>query len=147
MNIFSRMRLFSQSTPGMEWMYTLARKTGIVAFVLRIRQRLDPERKERSQRYEAFYRQHEKQFQAIPALLEDELSRRTFERMVDFRRTCNWKDLKGIVVTPQYFQKDIFGPVEDEVFVDGGAYVGDTIESFMKNFAGGGTKNICLGTL
>lgn len=41
------------------------------------------------------------------------------------------------MVSPQYFVQDILKPVENEVFVDGGAYIGDTILSFISEFGKG----------
>ena len=138
MSIFTSLRHFSQTTPGLEWLYEWARLSGITDFVLAIRRRLNHELENNKGQFELFCRQHEKELQATAELLEDDYSRDVFARIIDLRRTGNWKALKGIVVKPQYFQKDIFGPVEDEVFIDGGAFIGDTIRGFVKDFAGGG---------
>ena len=40
--------------------------------------------------------------------------------------------LRCIVVSPQYFVPDIIGPLKEEVFIDGGAYTGDTITSLYR---------------
>lgn len=75
-------------------------------------------------------------------MLEDETSRRTLECVLRFRCTNDASALKGIVKWPQYFQEDVFGPVEDEVFVDGGAFIGDTLDQFVKKFSKGQYKRV-----
>ena len=115
---------------------------GITDVVLAIRRSLNHELENNCSQFDSFYHQHEKELQATAELLEDDYSRDVFARSIDLRRTGNWKALKGIVVKPQYFQKDIFGPVENEVFVDGGAFIGDTIKSYVENFGGRGYKKI-----
>ena len=95
----------------------------------------------RQEEFKVFCNEHSAELKQVYDMLEDDFSRLTFEKLLDFRRTGDPKALEGIPVYPQYFQKDVFGPVEDEVFVDGGAYVGDTILPFMK-YCGGGYKRI-----
>ena len=90
---------------------------------------------------------HETELSQLREMLADERSRYTLDKLLAFRRTSDRSLLKDIEVQPQYFQKDIFGPVENEVFVDGGGYVGDTIESFIQSFAGGGIKGYIPGNL
>lgn len=97
--------------------------------------------------FRAFSDSHEAELSKVYEMLEDDLSRTTFKKILEFRREPKEGMLRDIERYPQYFQKDIFGPVEDEVFVDGGAFVGDTVGSFVKDFARGGVqKNLCLGT-
>ena len=81
---------------------------------------------------------HSQELTKLSDMLEDDFSRHTLERVLEFWKTWDMHVLKDILVEPQYFQKDIFGPVKDEVFLDGGAYIGDTVMSFIKNFSGGG---------
>lgn len=92
--------------------------------------------KEEGKKFQKFYEQHEKEFKKLSEMLEDDFSRYTLDKVVEYRKTHNIHVLKDIIVQPQYFQKDIFDLGKDEVFIDGGAYVGDTIQDFIK--IGGG---------
>lgn len=116
-----------------------ARKTGMI-HLLHMFDEVSREKNwttEDMEKVEAFYAEHYEQFKKLEESLEDELSRTTLHQVMEYRKTKKMSALKGIVTWPQYFQKDIFGPVDDEVFVDGGAYNGDTVDSFIKNFMGG----------
>lgn len=68
--------------------------------------------------------------------LEDEKSKRTMEaylsghvELLEFPMLDVWKEED---VDNQYFPEDIVSLTEQEVFVDCGAYTGDTLESFLK---------------
>lgn len=72
--------------------------------------------------------------------LEDEKSKRTMEdylkghiELKNFPMTNVWQinDIKN-----QYFPEDIISLKENEVFVDCGAYTGDTLDSFFKRVKG-----------
>ncbi len=110
---------------------------------------INPEtRKMEQDKHERYLRsddQHKEEINRLFDMLEDDLSRYTLEKVLAYRQSWDKTVLTDIISYPPYFQKDIFGPVKDEVFVDGGAYIGDTIESFVNEF-GGVQKNICLGT-
>ena len=116
----------------------LWRNSGVALFL----RNSEPEMKKWHESYTQSDIDHKEELSQLSAMLEDDLSRRTLEKVLEYRRTWNKRVLKDIVLPSQYFQNDIFCTVEDEVFVDGGAFVGDTIEEFVKNFAGGGYKRI-----
>ena len=90
---------------------------------------------ERKKNFKRFYKEHENDFNKLYDLLEDDLSKKTMNCIIKYRLTLNKKYLSNIVVKPQYFQKDIIKPLKDEVFIDAGAYIGDTIEE-LSNFGG-----------
>ena len=126
------------------------RKLGIGRYLTRIVNENDPQYQQimrtRREEHQSFYALHEQQIGRVAEMLEDDFSRQTLDRVMEYRRTGDVSALKSVCVQNQYFQTDIFGPVKDEVFVDGGAYIGDTIESFLEKFAwGGGTKGSMLG--
>lgn len=64
--------------------------------------------------------------------LGDNLSKIIFESMVSARINKNIDLLGRTCETKQYFPQDIFEWNDEEVFVDGGAYDGDTIEAFLE---------------
>ena len=114
------------------------KKMGVGDYLRRNRLERSGQTIELREKYKAFCSQHTEELKKLSEMLEDDFSRFTLERVLKYRTTFDVNMLNGVRVLPQYFQKDIFGPVKDEVFVDGGAFVGDTIGSFLKDFAGGG---------
>ena len=86
------------------------------------------------------FSEHKGEIDQVMNILEDDFSRETLKKVIMLRETGDLSCLQGYIVYPQYFQLDIFRPVENEVFVDGGAYTGDTIDDFVHKFMrGGGT--------
>jgi FkbM family methyltransferase len=83
--------------------------------------------------FESCYHKNKSKFKEVYNLLEDEESRQTYKAVMEFRRTYEYKALKGHISYPQYFVKEIFRQYKDEIFVDGGAYTGDTIISMAKS--------------
>ncbi len=76
-----------------------------------------------------YYAGHHKEIERARELLDPQ-GREEFDRQVRLRQG----DLSGQVIDPgvQYFPDDLFRIKEDEVFVDCGAYNGDTIEDFRR---------------
>ena len=145
---FARMKYAMDHHPVIGWMDPLARKLGVVKFLHVVWDVLDKnEHEAKAREFQAFYAAHEEELQRLTEMLEDYFSRYTLKKVLEFRKTYDRRVLRDVNVRPQYFQKDVFGPVEDEVFVDGGAYVGDTVKSFLRDFAGGYTKEYMLGSL
>jgi FkbM family methyltransferase len=65
-------------------------------------------------------------------ILEDDESRVTISNILKYKMTRENKLLSDIYIPTQYFLSDIFKMSDAEVFIDGGAYVGDTIKDFLK---------------
>ena len=65
-------------------------------------------------------------------ILSDDKSKRILTEIIRKRKTgfMDYTDIMEIS-SSEYFIKDFFQPLENEVFVDGGAYDGDTIEEFV----------------
>ena len=64
-------------------------------------------------------------------MMADEVSRRQFVAHVRMRLLARFEDLPEPEHSRQYFPDDVVSPRDDEVFVDGGAYDGDTIRAFL----------------
>lgn len=77
-------------------------------------------------------------------MLEDKKSKDTLKAMVQARLTLNLEYYKNVIEGFQYFPKDIIHLEKNEVFIDGGAFDGDTLRSFIE-VTNGEYKNIyCL---
>lgn len=64
-------------------------------------------------------------------LLEDYLSKMIFRGMIEARFSKNIDLLSVTCELDQYFPADIFKLNEEEVFIDAGAFEGDTIDAFL----------------
>ena len=69
-------------------------------------------------------------------LLEDEKSKEIFTKVINFKISFDFDFMKGFTNNheEQYFDKKIIPNIKNIVFLDGGAYIGDTIPSIIKNF-------------
>ena len=85
----------------------------------------------------------DKKIRFIKEKLEDEKSKKVFEYLLEYRSTNN-RDLISEIYERnqmQYFPDDgIIKPVEDEIFVDAGAYDGETTCNFCKWLRGSSKK-------
>ncbi|MCM1135405.1 MAG: FkbM family methyltransferase [Clostridium sp.] len=88
----------------------------------------------------AFYSENKKLVHEVMDMLADEKSRAVYKNVIEFRtgRGPIKKELYSL--WDQYFCRDIIRLQEGEVFIDGGAYVGDTIERLMKEAKRQGVK-------
>jgi len=81
----------------------------------------------------SFYTENAERVYRISNMLADEKSKKTYLGMVKFRQTCEIKDFPvSLCEKEQYFIEEL--KLDDnEVFVDCGAYDGDTINTFLKH--------------
>ena len=79
-----------------------------------------------------FFTQNAERVTTIANMLADKKSKKTYLRMIKFRQTGRKKDFPSSYVEKvQYFIKELkFG--KDEVFIDCGAFDGDTISGFLE---------------
>lgn len=66
----------------------------------------------------------------------DSLSLNTFDSILFYRYNSSFKDMKNIFVRDHYFINEVFPSAKNEIFLDAGAYVGDTLEQFIINSEG-----------
>lgn len=77
-----------------------------------------------------FYERNKKRITNLKSMLADEKSRMVWGGVIDYR-TKGTPIKKGLYSEyDQYFVKDIIQIDENEVFVDCGAFIGDTIQAF-----------------
>lgn len=78
-----------------------------------------------------FFKSHENDVNFNLSLLSDEASKNIYKNIIKFRCTHDLKCFPEYNDKNQYFVKDIVPKRNDYVFVDGGAYTGDTVMQFL----------------
>ena len=82
----------------------------------------------------------------IKNMLEDEISKKVYENLLNYRTTNNKELISEIYEgsQSQYFPKDgIVMPIENEIFVDAGAYDGETTCNFCRWIGETGNRKYC----
>lgn len=94
---------------------------------------------------EGIFSADREKIQQARALLLDDRSIEIFDRILAYRRTGDSAFLDGLSDAPedQYFQKELFTPGCQEIFVDCGSYTGDTLKALLKRT----DNSICGGYL
>jgi FkbM family methyltransferase len=78
-----------------------------------------------------FFVKNAERVNIVANMLADEQSKREYLGMIKFRQTRNKKDYPKLKYEHEYFFNHLqLG--KDEVFIDCGAYIGDTIDEFLK---------------
>jgi len=76
-------------------------------------------------------------FDKVYRFLSDELSEQLFYHIINYKISADAKYLIPLrSSSPQYFDSDIIKLSEHEIFVDCGAYIGDTVEEFIRQTKG-----------
>jgi FkbM family methyltransferase len=81
-------------------------------------------------------------FRAVWSLWADEDSRQEYLAQLRFRMWLDYSALRSLADHPQYFADDLVSLSSQEVFVDCGAFDGDTIRQFLQR-RGSGFAAIC----
>lgn len=88
----------------------------------------------------AFYEDNSESVREILSLLEDRKSKEVYKNVIAFRMGKAFIKRDCYSMWDQYFCEDIIHLQDGEVFVDGGAYTGDTIENLLKRAKKQGVK-------
>lgn len=80
----------------------------------------------------SYFDKNANRVQNIIAHLEDDTSKEVFKKMIKYRCSFLKKDHPKFHLYDQYFPSDIVKLTDKEVFIDCGAYTGDTILKFIK---------------
>lgn len=85
-------------------------------------------------------------YQQVYEMLSDEKSKSVYEHLLNYKitRDISWLEEISDSEDEQYFDSELIKLTNDEVFVDCGAYVGDTFEQFIKRTKGNYRKYICF---
>ena len=76
-------------------------------------------------------RMYEKELEEVYNMFEDRVSKETLLNVVNARLTTDQAFLEEVVREDQYFSKDVVRLSREEVFVDAGAFNGDTLLRFL----------------
>ena len=83
---------------------------------------------------------HRRAFEAVYDSLQDELSKDTLVGFLNAKMLYDPRSLKPLYSSRHYFPEDLpfFKPVQKDVFIDGGAYTGDTLAHIVSMTGGRG---------
>ena len=79
-----------------------------------------------------YCREHESELETAYSLFADELSRKTFASVIDFKISGDIKHLESVTTPKGEIYKSIIKPNLNENYIDLGAYNGDTIKEFLE---------------
>lgn len=79
-----------------------------------------------------YFSAHAKELDAVCDLLADDFSKQVYQSAILYRQTRNPKDAPPFSRNDQYFVSSIVPLGTEEVFVDCGAFDGDTMKAFRK---------------
>ncbi len=86
--------------------------------------------------FEEDFKHNSKAYEEVYKLLEDEKSKETFIKVINFKITYDYTFMNGFTNNheEQYFDNEIISNINNITFLDGGGYVGDTVPNIIKNF-------------
>ena len=113
-------------------------KIGLEDFVFRIKN------KQYLKERKTFFEEHQVIIDNNIQCLYDEKSKDVYRRLIEYRKNRKRKDFPCFNEKDQYFPKDVISLNENEVFVDCGAFNGDTIEIFLENVNSKYEKIVCF---
>ena len=80
-----------------------------------------------------FFDANAKRIETVKNMLADEESKIVFTKLIHMRQYYDIKDIPPYNYLNQYFPKDIIECQNNEIFVDCGAFNGDTVKRFIKH--------------
>lgn len=94
-----------------------------------------------SNKIQEIYKTNEQSIRRAYEMLEDDVSRNTYEAILKHRMQHNLALINSVYNENQYFGNDVIGSVSGG-FVDCGAFTGDTLKRFINQLEGGYRTNI-----
>lgn len=91
-----------------------------------------------------YFEKHQIQVEQAYELFTDDISKNLFVNLINYRISRNTGLLSGFEEDDQYFPKELLHLDDNEVFLDLGAYDGDSIRSFLRFTKGRYEKIIAL---
>lgn len=93
---------------------------------------------------EKYFAEHQKELEELASLFADDFSKEVYFSAIKYRTNHNPKDVPAYSKHDQYFVKDIVPLTESEVFIDCGAFDGDTMKDFIKATKGKYQSIVCF---
>lgn len=93
--------------------------------------------------YYSYYMKHAIELEQVYGLLEDERSKEVFRNLLNYKVSRDISlvtSINDLGCCDQYFDRSIVNFGQGEVFVDLGAYIGDTVDSFVKHIRTSGAS-------
>lgn len=89
-----------------------------------------------------YIQENQEKFEQVYDSLRDDFSKKILLGYINTKLTFDLSHLQNLTTFPQYFPDDLpaFHPSNNEVFVDGGAYDGDTLKLFLSKMKSGECK-------
>lgn len=87
-----------------------------------------------------FVREHDQELTDVYNTLSDERSRQTLLAYINQRISMDYRFLKPVKAGLQYFDAELIALSDNEALVDAGAYIGDTVENFLRELDRRGIK-------
>lgn len=148
-NLIKKLRLFVQShvrgTLFGDALVSCFKALGVNDLFTRILYANDRKTPTKSMLYaEKYFSEHQKELDAVSSLFADELSREVFFAAIQYRKTRNPKDAPKFSKNDQYFVRDIVPLSGQEVFIDCGAFDGDTMKDFINATKGHYQSIVCF---
>lgn len=78
-----------------------------------------------------YFLEHLQEFNAVYRMLADDESRRVYMNIIQYKISGNIRYLETISAEPDHIFRTILRPSRNEIFVDLGAYTGDTIRELL----------------
>jgi FkbM family methyltransferase len=78
-----------------------------------------------------FVKNHIDEIESVYNLLEDDLSKQVLVNIINYKLSRDTTLTRAIKSKRMYFEPDIIHLTNDEIFVDTGAFIGDTIQQFI----------------
>lgn len=94
--------------------------------------------------YRSYILSKEAEFNELYHKLSDDISRRTLEYVLRGRVSGEWSYFRDVYVGNQYFADGIVELGQQEIFLDIGAFIGDTAEYIVKMTGGSYSKIYCF---
>lgn len=116
-----------------KWVLLLLRKVGIVRMIHALLDVLESFNK--TKEMECFSKmmiEKNNEIKNVYNMLEDEESKKVYKNILNYRKTKKRKYIRNIITKKQYFISGLIPVGSKEIFVDGGAFTGDTIIDFNK---------------
>lgn len=137
-SIFSELVEIALKNPISTKICNFTIKIGLADFIYR------PFSQKHLKNRQAFYKENKSKILKNIEILEDELSKETYKNAILYRCYRKRKHFPKYTVENQYFPEDIITLNSDEVFIDAGAYIGDTANEFIKRTNGQYKKIVCF---